>query len=164
MIDKIGSHHVPSADSALNELTTQVVGNKTDTALTTPTATDSIMRYIKGLLGLSGTSEAVGPYSYLDAGGEQTIYESAVTTRRKISFDIDLNAMTQNGTIRLYRKVDGTNYRIWIEEPFNVGGSEKAFSREGVTINQHFKVTYEESADEGADRSIPYNVIIQAQE
>ncbi len=48
---------VPGVDSALNDLMRDVVGNKEDTALTAPTAADSIMRYIKGiLLSVSGTT------------------------------------------------------------------------------------------------------------
>lgn len=58
-IDEIGSHHVPVPDSALNELMTQVIGNKADTALTAYTAADSLMRYIKGLLDLAAPA-AVG--------------------------------------------------------------------------------------------------------
>jgi hypothetical protein len=112
----------------------------------------------------TNTSETAGPFSYLDAGGEQDVYEDTAVTRRKISVELDLNAMTQNGTVRLYRKVDGTNYRIWIEEAYNAGGSEKVFTRDQLVTNQHFKVTYEEDADEGGDRSIPYNVITEHKE
>lgn len=41
---------VPAADSAENYQPRDVLGNKTDTALQAPTAADSLMRYIKGLL------------------------------------------------------------------------------------------------------------------
>jgi hypothetical protein len=114
--------------------------------------------------GLLTPNETAGPFSYLNAGLEQTVYEDATTVMRKISLDLDLNAMTQNGTVRLYRKTDGANYRIWIEEAYNVGGAEKVFSRDNIVTNQHFKVTYQEAADEGADRSIPYNVITEPME
>jgi hypothetical protein len=114
--------------------------------------------------GLLAPAEAAGPFSYLDAGGEQTVYEDATTDMRKISLDLDLNAMTQNGTVRLYRKTDAATYRIWIQEPFNVGGAEKVFSRDNIVTNQHFKVTYQEAADEGAARSIPYNIITEPME
>jgi len=43
---------LPAADSAENNLVRDVIGNKTDTALTAATAADSLMRYIKGLLTL----------------------------------------------------------------------------------------------------------------
>jgi hypothetical protein len=52
MIDPEGALKVPAADSALNELMSQAIGNKSDTALTAPTAADSMMRYVKGLLDL----------------------------------------------------------------------------------------------------------------
>jgi len=41
---------VPAADAATNVQLRDVVGNKTDTALTAYTAADSMMRYVKGLL------------------------------------------------------------------------------------------------------------------
>lgn len=113
---------------------------------------------------LDNVTEAVGPYSYLDAGGEQTVYANTGTTRRRISFEMDLNTMTQNGTIRIYRKVDGTNYRLWLEEAFAVGGNEKVFTRGDMVTNQDLQITYQESVNEGANRSIPYNVIIEALE
>jgi len=59
-IDEIGSHHVPVADSSQNELMTQVIGAKDDTALTAYTAADSLMRYIKGLLDLSAPTVVGG--------------------------------------------------------------------------------------------------------
>jgi len=55
-IDEIRKLHAPVADSALTELMTQVLGAKDDTALTAYTATDSMMRYIKGLLGLASVT------------------------------------------------------------------------------------------------------------
>ena len=113
---------------------------------------------------LVDTAEAVGPFSYLDAGGEQDVYTNEVTTRRKISFEMSLKNMTQNGTVRVYRKVDGATYDIWIERTYTAAGAEKVWTVEDVITNQHFKVTYQEAVDEGAARSIPYNVIIQVQE
>jgi len=41
---------IPGADSAINVFMRDVLGNKTDTALYAPTAADSLMRYIKGIL------------------------------------------------------------------------------------------------------------------
>lgn len=114
------------------------------------------------MLGLMATIESAGPFSYLDAGGEQDVYEDTSTTRRKISFDMDLSNMTQNGVIRVYRKVDGANYRLQIEQAFTVADGIDAWTVTEAWTNQHWKVTYQEDADEGAARSIPYNVITQA--
>ena len=60
MIDEIGSHHAPEADSALTDLMTQVLGAKDDTALTAYTAADSVMRYVKGLLDLASPTGVGG--------------------------------------------------------------------------------------------------------
>jgi hypothetical protein len=116
------------------------------------------------IYGLVYTTEAVGPYSYTDAGGEQTVYESALATRRKISFHMDLNTMTQNGTVRIYEKVDGANYRLAVEYNFVAADDEKVWFVDEYVTNQNFKVTYEEAVDEGAARSIPYNAITEVKE
>ena len=78
-IDEIGSHHVPVADSSQNEQMTQVIGNKTDTALTAYTAADSLMRYIKGLLDLMSPT--------------------AVGAKQMIGMTIDLNQVAGSYTI-----------------------------------------------------------------
>lgn len=112
---------------------------------------------------LAGT-EAVGPYSYLDAGGEQEIYENAAVNRRKVYFEVSNRNMTQTGTFRVYRKVNGTNYDLWVSQAVKVAASsERAWDAEFVT-NQHWRITYEEDADEGTARDIPLNVIIEMME
>ncbi len=122
---------------------------------------DANLPAIATILGLVDSTEAVGPYSYVDAGGEQDVYEDAVTTRRRIWVSASNRNMTQTGNFRIYRKEDGANYDLYIEEPVLVAaGSERAWDRE-FTTNQHWKITYEEDVDEGAARAIPYNVIIQ---
>ena len=51
-------------------------------------------------------------YTYLDAGAEQTVYEYTTGNTIQISsIWLDLNVMTQDGTIKFYAKIDGTNYR-----------------------------------------------------
>ncbi len=109
-------------------------------------------------------SESAGPFSYLDAGAEQDVYEDATTTRRKITISVSNRNMTLVGTWRLYRKVDGANYDLWVSQAAAIAaGSERAWDKTFI-MNQEFKITYEESADEGAARAIPYNVITEAME
>ena len=109
-------------------------------------------------------SEAAGPYSYLDAGGEQDVYENAAVTRRKVALSVSNRNMTKTGVFRIYRKENAVNYDLWIEQPVTVGaGDERVWDKEFKT-NQHWKITYEEDADEGAARDIPYNVILEAME
>ncbi len=116
---------------------------------------------ITTILGLIDSAEAAGPFSYLDAGGEQDVYEDAVTTRRRIFVSASNRNMTQTGTFRIYRKEDGANYDLYIGQAVTVGaGDERSWDRE-FTLNQHWKITYEEDVDEGAARAIPFNVVVQ---
>lgn len=115
---------------------------------------------LDAILALVDSAETAGPFSYLDAGGEQDVVEDTATTRRRVSVEIDLDAMTQNGTIRIHRKVDGTNYRIYTETAFVAADAEQAFDAQ-FTTNQAWKLTYQEAVNEGANRSIPFNTIIE---
>jgi len=111
--------------------------------------------------GLVDSAESAGPYSYLDAGGEQDVVVDAATTRRHIWLDFSNRNMTQIGTFRIYLKVNGTNYDLQETIAVTVGGTDlRAFIRD-FTVNQEWKLTYEEGVDEGAARDIPYNVITQ---
>jgi len=49
-VNDLTENDVPAADAATNIQMRDVIGNKTDTALYAPTAADSLMRYIKGIL------------------------------------------------------------------------------------------------------------------
>lgn len=113
------------------------------------------------LTALVDSVQFTGPKSYLDAGGEQTVRENVLGTRRRIWLNFSNRNMTQTGTFRIYFKVDGGNYDLYVEQPVTVGaGDERAFDAE-FTVNQDWKLTYEEDVDEGAARDIPYNFIMQ---
>ena len=117
---------------------------------------------IAAILALVDSVQFTGPMSYLDAGGEQTVRENVLGTRRRVWLNFSSRNMTQTGTFRVYFKVDGANYDLYAEQPVTVGaGDERAFDAE-FTVNQDWKLTYEEDVNEGAARDIPYNVIIQA--
>ena len=110
---------------------------------------------------LIDSAEAAGPYSYLDAGGEQDVYEDTAITRRHVYLDASNRNMAQTGTFRIYRKIDGTNYDLYTSQPVKIiAGSDRAWDVE-FTTNQHWKITYEEDVDEGTARDIPYNIITQ---
>ena len=116
---------------------------------------------IDAIKGLVDSGETAGPFSYLDAGGEQDVVEDTAVTRRHIWLEFSNRNMTQTGTFRIYRKIDGTNYDLYAEQAVTVSaGDERAFDAE-FTTNQAWKLTYEEGADEGAARDIPFNVITQ---
>lgn len=116
---------------------------------------------ITTILALVDSAESAGPYSYLDAGGEQDIYEDTAVTRRRIWFEVSNRNMTQTGTFRIYRMVNGANYDLYIEQAVLIAaGEDRAWDAE-FTVNQHWKITYEEDVNEAANRDIPYNVIMQ---
>jgi hypothetical protein len=151
-----GFHDVPAQDSAANSQMRDVIGNKTDTP-----AGDSICSKLNQIQGFLIAQKAESTYVYTNAGGEQTIYENNDTgfVRQVNGIWLDLVNMTQNGTIRLYYRIDKVNYRLVTAPTFTV-----ATDPDGVYINVNmgvtdkFKITYEESVDEGADRNVPYSV------
>ncbi len=121
----------------------------------------SISADIAEILALVDSTQFTGPMSYLDAGGEQTVRENVAGTRRRIWLNFSNRNMTQAGIFRIYFKVDGANYDLYAEQPVTVAaGDERAFDAE-FTTNQDWKLTYEEDVNEGADRAIPYNVIME---
>ncbi|MBA7691438.1 hypothetical protein ES703_99982 [subsurface metagenome] len=110
-------------------------------------------------LGLVDSAEAAGPYSYTDGGGVQTVKEDTAVTRRRIFLEFSNRNMTLAGTFIIYRQVNGTNYDIWATIAATVAaGDDRCWDAE-FTTNQAWKLTYEESADEGAARDIDFNVI-----
>jgi hypothetical protein len=110
-----------------------------------------------------------GTFSYLDAGGEQTIVEMATSTHylHMRGIWLDLNTITLNGTIKVYYKVDGTNYREikGAGDTFTVAADPDCIYLDlNIFTKADLKVTYTESADEGAARAIPYTIIYTAVE
>ena len=101
-----------------------------------------------------------GTYSYIDAGGEQTVDILATADRHYIkSIWLDLINMTQDGNIKLYYKIDGTTFREFASYDFTVlTDSDGVLIDCGFGIEANLKITYEEGADEGAARDIPYEI------
>lgn len=101
-----------------------------------------------------------GTYSYLDAGGEQTVVElSDGSIRVLFGGWIDTDALTQNGTFKIYYKADGTNYREADSIAFTAG-TNIIFLDSVYGIHYDFKITYTESVDEGAARSLEYDFVV----
>ena len=122
-------------------------------------AVKSVVDSISG--GSSG--EAAGSFSYLDAGGEQDLVELTITDRKLLQGAwLDMDAITKDGVIKCYYKVDGTNYREFSSEIFTVAtDSDGVYIDLNMGVSQDFKITYTEDSDEGADRAIPYAIIWQ---
>ena len=99
-----------------------------------------------------------GTLVYLDAGGEQTVFTTAAGRPWKIdTIWLDLSNLTQNNDIRLYHEIDGVNWRVFETFNWTVGMDPGVYFRNvAITVGRDLRVTVQETADEGADRNIPY--------
>jgi len=112
-----------------------------------------------GAVSQQGSSTLSGTMSYLDVGGEQTVFELTPAGRVIIhGIFLDFVNMTFNGTIKLYLKIDGTTYRQFDDDLFLVAEHDGIFLDFNAMIESDLKITYEEAGDEGADRAIPYTL------
>lgn len=102
-------------------------------------------------------------FSYLDAGGEQTVFEITGVAKHFVTgIMVDMTTITQNGTFKLYSKIDGTNYRELSAITFTVASdSDGVLLDFRVPVDTDFKLTYTEGADEGAARAMPYKYILE---
>jgi hypothetical protein len=183
---------IPAIDSTGNNTINEVIGNKSDTSAGTslvgqlklvdanvdaikdktdnlPANTGTELANIKAKTDLIGSGvESQGTYTYTDAGAEQTIKEVINTKRVDIKgIWLELNNMTQDGVIKFYTKINGTDYRE-IQEYRKAFGVADAVDYIFVTfncfVNSDFKVTYTEDVDETADRDIYFNLIYKDME
>lgn len=109
-----------------------------------------------------------GIFSYLDAGGEQTVFEITGISKKFVTgIMVDMTNFTQNGTFKFYSKIDGTNYReLQVPQTFTVATSKKgvilaANFNFNFPVDEALKITYTEGGDEGADRAMPYKYTLQ---
>ena len=117
---------------------------------------------IASLIAVAEAGEASDTFSYLDAGGEQTILEQTITTRRRLdSIWLDVTNLTQDGTFIIYHKINAGNYPEFDRGSFTVATDSDGILIDGFAVNNDWKITWTEGADEGANRDIPYCVIYQ---
>ena len=100
-----------------------------------------------------------GTYKHPSGTTEQDVLEILLSSRTKINnIYLDLTMLTQNCTIRVYTKVDGTTY-VEIDSL-----TWTTADRDGVVISMlvsdfDVKVTIQSAVAEGATRNIPYRVV-----
>jgi hypothetical protein len=98
-----------------------------------------------------------GTFALPNGTTEQTIIELTPTVVTYLyNFWLDLNALTQNCTIRVYSKIDGTNYREI--EPMTLSNIDYSLGLvlKEQMISTAWKITIQSTVAEGASRSIPY--------
>jgi len=149
----MGKDYVPTADSANNVVMSDVIGNKSDT-----TSGDSLVAQAKTLAARSVPTITSGTFSYLDAGGQQTVDTLTITKATELFIMFDLSNMTQDGDIFILSKVDGTNLRGIAN--LQVNSFQDGASTGPIYVNTDVAIAYAESGgDEGAARDLPYRII-----
>jgi hypothetical protein len=115
---------------------------------------------------LNATASVRGSYTYTDAGGTQAVITFTPIDSVKLSgIFLDLNAMTQNGTVTVSYQIDGTNARDFHTVPFAIATSLKGMYLDiPAIIDDAIVVNYTEGANEGAARSIPFAYIFENKE
>ena len=89
---------------------------------------------------------------------ETTIVELTLTSRRKIhAVWLDLVNLTTDATIKLYYKIDGTDYRVFETLSWAVSSDDDGvYFNKALVFDHDLKVTL--TASEGSGVSIPYEV------
>jgi len=100
-----------------------------------------------------------GTFTLTSDTSEHTIVELTPSVVTYVyNFWLDLDALTQNCTVRVYSKIDGTNYREMLPMRLN---NMPPSAAEGLALKQQiistaWKITIQSTVVEGASRSIPY--------
>jgi len=91
---------------------------------------------------------------------EQTLLEIQPGTKiiRIYNFYLDLNAITQNTTIKVYSKIDGSNYReIPAMTITNISPPQsKGVALKEIVFDTDLKITIQSATAEAEARNIPY--------
>jgi hypothetical protein len=98
-----------------------------------------------------------GTFAFPNGTTEQTIIELTPSVVTYVyNFWLDLNALVQNCTIRVYSKIDGTNYREI--EPMTLSNIDYSLGLvlKEQMISTAWKITIQSTVAEGASRNIPY--------
>lgn len=74
---------------------------------------------------------------------------------------LDMNALAQNTTIRIYIKINGTDYRLIDSAifPTDFPTNAKGVPIELWQLSVKWKITLQSAVTEGVDRSIPYRYV-----
>lgn len=167
MITENPNNAVPTANSTANALMQDVAGNKLDTAVQSVGTIASTMAYVKGLLSIVLLRRKLGYYGTAvypaaPSVAETTIHESVVPSATAPltynGFTIDMTNCTSQKTIRVYSRVDGTNYRLAETMIWRVGDNPAVRINEFSTARQ-WLVTVQTTATEAAPRNIPYEYV-----
>lgn len=96
-------------------------------------------------------------YSLPSGTTEQTAFTISSTQNNVVKgIWLDLTALTQNITIRVQYRQDGTNFRTFQTISWTTGMEDMVLVEGDIPINNHLRVTLQSAVAEGASRNIPY--------
>ena len=143
-----------------------------DGSQTFDSTTDSLEALQNAIALLSGAGVAAdteATYSVTTSNDtvETQIFENAIATNYAFDAYFDFNALTaaaEGGvvTLRVYNKIDGTNYREILYVQFTVGSDAENPSVHFPMLHNYSKVTIQCSTDVSATRSVPYVKLTKA--
>lgn len=155
------------ADTTDITLMRSSMGNKTDALTLVVGATYSALAYLKGILTLAIQNRKLGytgsaTYPAAPSVAETDVHESAVPTSTTplaySGFSMTMRNCTSLKTIRVYKRVDGTNYDLAETLVWRVGDPAVVPINVPDTARQ-WKVTVQTTATEAVARAIPYEYV-----
>jgi hypothetical protein len=109
---------------------------------------------------VQSVAEAVGTFSYDEtSAAEQDAITLTIAARSTIgSIWLDMTNVTQDTTIKVYHKIDGTNYRQFQTNPW-ITTDAVGVMIEGFTAYRDVKVTLTRGAAGAGSVNVPYAVV-----
>jgi stress response protein SCP2 len=118
-----------------------------------------LLTKLKNIIANQAGEETTDSYDLPNDTAENTAIEITNTKRLKLdSIWLDFNTLVQNVTIKVYHKIDGTNYRQYDEFSWATTEEDGIFLSD-ITINNDWKLTITSTIAQGSIVAIPYNVI-----
>jgi hypothetical protein len=107
-----------------------------------------------------GVTQATGTFEYDETNAaEQDAFEVSLSARTVIgSIWLDLVNVTQNSTVRVYHKIDGTNYRLFASTAWVLADPD-GFWIEGFTARDDVKVSLQCGGGGAGTVDVPYAVV-----
>jgi len=130
----------PSVSSPPNQATLDAIKAKTDALI-------------------SDITEENGTYKHPAGTDEEDAVILTITSRTRINnIYLDLTNLTQNCTIRIYAKIDGSTY-VLLDTLAWTTTDEDGVVIDSIVSDVDVKVSIQSAISEGAERSIPYRVV-----
>jgi len=106
-------------------------------------------------------AESSGTLAYPNGTTEEIVFSSEVTTYRRVTGSIDFSLLTAAKvmTVRIYEKIDGTNYKVVDSKDFTIAATpaNTTMPKFEYLTRQHTKVTVQEDAGEGSSKNLPWH-------